>query len=187
MLELFAWWFKVKGWRIDEQSSLDIKRGIMIAAPHTSNWDFVYALGALKLMNIPVQYLAKKELFRPPLGWLLKAAGGIPVERKKNTKFVDVITEKFKEHQDLILMMAAEGTRKRVEKWKTGFYYAALNANVPVYPAYLDYRKKMAGIGPAIWLTGNKDQDARTLRTFYRDKDAKFPVMFNIDAIRFSE
>lgn len=184
MLRLFAWWFKMKGWKIGGFPA-NIKTGVMIAAPHTSNWDFVYALGALRIVGVKVSYLAKKELFKWPFSTLLKNTGGIPVERKKNYRLVDSIIEIFKQKDDLVLMISAEGTRTHVDKWKSGFYYIALGAEVPVYPAYLDYKTKTAGIGPAIWLTGNKEKDAEVIKQFYSGKTAKFPEHFNPEAIRF--
>ncbi len=185
MLRLFAWWFKLKGWQTRETIPADIKKCVVIAAPHTSNWDFVYSLAAGYILKTNVGYLAKKELFRFPIKKMLLKAGGIPVERNKNTKLVDSIIQLFNSRDRLRLMISAEGTRKRVEKWKSGFYHVALGADVPVFLGYLDYGNKIAGYGGPVYLTGDKETDARMIRDFYKDKTAKYPGLFNIDAVRF--
>lgn len=185
MLQLFAWWFKLKGWKTAETIPADIKKCVVIAAPHTSNWDFVYSLAAAHILKLKVGYLAKKELFRFPLNILLRKTGGIPVIREKNTNLVDAIIKLYNSKDELRLMIPAEGSRKRVEKWKTGFYHIALGANLPVFLGYLDYKNKIAGYGKAVYLTGDKQKDAATIRDFYKDKTAKFPALFNIDAIQF--
>lgn len=185
MLQLFAWWFKLKGWKTAETIPADIKKCVIIAAPHTSNWDFVYSLAAAKIFKLKVGYLAKKELFRFPLKMLLTSTGGIPVERDKNTNLVDTIVQLFNSREELKLMVPAEGSRKRVEKWKSGFYHIASGAGVPVFLGYLDYKNKVAGYGKAVYLSGDKQKDAAIIREFYKDKTGKYPELFNIDAIRF--
>lgn len=185
VLKLFVWWFKLKGWKTGEPIPAHIKKCVVIAAPHTSNWDFVYALATGHILKLKVSYLAKKELFRFPLKSLMLKTGGIQVVRKKNTNMVETIIEMFKNNKELRLMIPAEGTRKKVEIWKSGFYYVALGANVPVFMGYLDYKNKIAGYGPELYLTGDKIKDAQTIRNFYKDKTGKYPELFNIDAIRF--
>jgi 1-acyl-sn-glycerol-3-phosphate acyltransferase len=144
----------------------------------------VYALGTYKILGLPVNYIAKKELFRFPFSILFKATGGIPVDRSKTQNFVDAIVQKFNESDRLYLMMAAEGTRKRVTKWKSGFYYAAMGAGVPIMMGYLDYRTKTAGFGYVLYPTGNKEQDMAKIRQFYADKTGKNPELFNPDSVR---
>jgi 1-acyl-sn-glycerol-3-phosphate acyltransferase len=185
MLRLFAWWFRLKGWKTGEPIPAHIKKCVVIAAPHTSNWDFVYSLATAQIMGLKVGYLAKKELFRFPLRGLLLRTGGIPVIRSHNTNLVTTIIELFNEKEELKLMIPAEGTRKRVQKWKSGFYHVALGAGVPVFMGYLDYKNKKAGYGPQLILSGDKKKDAAIIREFYSDKTAKHPELFNLDAIRF--
>lgn len=175
----------MKGWRTAETIPNTVKKCVVIAAPHTSNWDFVYSLGAAHLMGVRLRYLAKKELFRFPLGAVMRATGGISVERSRNTKLVDAIIRLFQESDELKLMIPAEGTRKRVERWKSGFYHVALGAGVPVYLAYLDYKNKVAGFGKEVIMTGDREKDAAVIREFYRDKTGRFPELFNLNAIRF--
>jgi 1-acyl-sn-glycerol-3-phosphate acyltransferase len=185
LYRLFAWWFRLKGWRTAEAIPPSVMKCVIIAAPHTSNWDFVYSLGASYLMGTEPRYLAKRELFKFPLGPIMRATGGIPVTRSRNTKLVDAIIQLFNSRERLRLMIPAEGTRKRVDKWKSGFYHVALGAGVPVYLAYLDYEQKIAGFGKQVILSGDKEKDAAEIRAFYSDKVGKHPELFNLDAIRF--
>jgi 1-acyl-sn-glycerol-3-phosphate acyltransferase len=184
ILSFLAWWFKFKGWRVGGTIPSDIKKCIVIAAPHTSSWDFVYALGTYAVLGLPVNYVAKKELFKFPLKGIFKATGGIPVDRSKHQNFVDVIIQKINESDRLYLMMAAEGTRKRVDKWKSGFYHAAMGAGVPILLGYLDYKNKVAGFGQVIYPTGNKEHDMSKIRQFYSNITGKNPELFNPEAIR---
>lgn len=182
---LLATIFKLSGWRTATGIPPEVKKCVVIAAPHTSNWDFVYSLGAAHLMGVRLKYLAKKELFKGPLGAIMRSTGGIPVERSRNTAMVDYMVQLLQESDELRLMIPAEGTRKRVERWKSGFYHVALKAGVPVYLAYLDYKKKEAGFGIPVYMTGDKEKDAAVIKNFYADKTAKYPELFNLDAIRF--
>jgi 1-acyl-sn-glycerol-3-phosphate acyltransferase len=185
ILKVFSWWFRQKGWTLGPNIPGDIKKCVVIAAPHTSNWDFVYALGALYLFGVKVKYLAKKELFRWPLKGILNSTGGISIDRSRNTGFVDAAISRFNESDELVLMIAGEGTRGKVEKWKSGFYYVALGAKVPLMLAYLDYAQKEAGFAPPIYLSGDKEKDAGIIRAFYADKTARNPESFSIEGIRF--
>lgn len=180
----FVFLFKINGWKIVGTVPPEIKKAVVIAAPHTSNWDFVYALAIFRMLKLNVRYLIKKEHFRFPLSILLKNTGGIPVERSKKQSLTDQIIQKFNQADNLLVTVPAEGTRKRVEKWKSGFYYAALGAHVPVLLGYLDFKKKEGGFGPPIYLTGNKEEDMKKIRSFYAEKTAKYPELFNVEAIR---
>lgn len=183
--ELFVWWFKLKGWKIGNAVPSEIKKCVVIAAPHTSNWDFVYALASFKLFNLSVNYLAKKELFWWPLSILLKNTGGIPIERSKKNNAVNEFKKLFAEREKLILIFPAEGTRKAVEKWKTGFYHVAVDANVPVLLGYLDYEKKIASFGEPYFCTGNPEQDFNYFKTFYKDIAPKNKKGFNIEGVKY--
>jgi len=174
----------MKGWKVGETIPPEVKKCVVIAAPHTSNWDFVYALGTFHNLGLPVQYVAKKELFRFPFRGFFQATGGIPVDRSKSQNFVDAIIRKFNESDSLYLLMAAEGTRKRVTRWKSGFYHVAMGAGVPIMMGYLDYQNKVAGFGHVLYPTGNKEQDMARIRAFYADKTGKNPELFDIDAVR---
>jgi 1-acyl-sn-glycerol-3-phosphate acyltransferase len=182
--KLFAWWFRLKGWKVGETIPPDVRKAVVLAAPHTSNWDFVFALATFRILKLKVNYLAKKELFKFPLKYLLKGTGGIPVVRSRSQNLVDSMINMFRENDNLYLLAAAEGTRKKVTKWKSGFYHVALGAGVPVMLGYLDYRNKVAGFGPVIHLSGDKEKDMAVIREFYRHIEGRNPEKFDPEAVR---
>lgn len=129
-------------------------------------------------MDAPAKFIIKKEWVKGPLGYILKKLGAIPVDRNAKTKslsFVEQVLELFAQRDELVIMIAPEGTRKKVSKWRSGFYYMAINANVPILYGYLDYRKKHAGIGGVFYPTGNYEQDLEEIKSFYRNVAAKYP------------
>jgi 1-acyl-sn-glycerol-3-phosphate acyltransferase len=182
--KLFAWWFRLKGWKVVGTIPPGVTKAVVVAAPHTSNWDFVYALATFRILNLEVNYLAKKELFKFPLKYLLEGTGGIPVIRSRSLNQVDAMIRMFREKEHLYLLAAAEGTRKKVTKWKSGFYHVALGAGVPVLLGYLDYKNKLAGFGPVIRLTGTKERDMSEIREFYRHIQGRNPEKFDPEAVR---
>ncbi len=185
IINLFIWWFKFKGWKINEHIPKHVAKCVVIAAPHTSNWDFVYTLAVCKMVGIKMRYLIKKELFFWPLSIFFTATGGISVERKQKQNMVDTYVDIFNAADEMILLIPAEGTRARVEKWKSGFYHIAIKANIPVMMGYLDYKKKEAGFGEALYMTDSVENDLSIIKAFYKDKVGKHPQDFNIDAIKF--
>jgi 1-acyl-sn-glycerol-3-phosphate acyltransferase len=184
LLRLFAWFFKFRGWKINGHIPADIQKCVIIAAPHTSNWDFVFSLGALHILGYKINYMVKQELFVFPFSILLKKSGGIAIDRKKNNNVVDEMVDKLKQADKMYLMLSSEGTRKRVDKWKSGFYYVAQKANVPVCTGFLDYAKKEAGFGPVINITGNISADLEKIASFYKTITPQIPENFNIDGIK---
>ena len=115
---------------------------------------------------------------------LLKNTGAIAVERSKKQNLTDQIIEKFNQSEELLVTVPAEGTRKRVEKWKSGCYYVAKGANVPILPGFLDYKNKEAGFGSPIYISGDKTVDMENLKSFYKTKSAKYPELFNIESVK---
>lgn len=168
--------FKVSGWKLNGNLSPENRRCVMVAAPHTSNWDFIYARAAFYLMEAPIRFTIKKEFMAFPFGPLLKAMGALPIDRFKNTRMVDAMVRIFKETPgDMCVLVTPEGTRKYQPRWRRGFYYVALGAGVPIVLGYLDYAKKEAGVGPTIYPTGDIEADLEKIMAFYRTKTAKFP------------
>nr|WP_205500982.1 lysophospholipid acyltransferase family protein [Rufibacter sp. SYSU D00308] len=167
--------FKVFGWKLNGSMPPDIKQAIMVAAPHTSNWDFVFARAAFYLMDVPVKLTIKKEAFFFPMGALLRSMGAVPVDRKKNNNLVAAMIDIFKTHEEMVMLVTPEGTRKYQPRWKKGFYHTAVGAGVPILLGYLDYAKKEAGIGPTIYPTGDFDADMQKILAFYRTVTPKFP------------
>ena len=165
---------KLSGWRthvIPPHTS----RYVLIGAPHTSNWDFLLALALMSVERIPIRIMGKDSLFRWPMGVFMRAIGAIPVNRRERTSLVDQIVAKFDEHSDLIIGISPEGTRSKTSRWRTGFYYIALKAKVPIVMAYLDYKNKIVGLGPSIKPTGDIQADFVKIRDFYSGIAGKFP------------
>lgn len=156
----------------------EMDRFVLIAAPHTTNWDFLYLLAFAELFELKISFMAKHSLFRPPLGWFMRAVGGLPVERHKRGNLVATLAALFEEHDRLGLVVPAEGTRGHVDYWKSGFYHIARTADVPIVMSFLDYERKVGGFGPAIEATGDVVADMDAVRAFYADKKGKFPERF---------
>ena len=131
-------YLKLIGWKIGSVLDPSIRKCVLVAAPHTSNYDYPISLATLYACGVKVKFLAKKSLFRFPLGVLMRATGGIPVDRSKHTNLVDAMVKMFHNNDDLILMTAAEGTRSYTKEWKSGFYHTATGAGVPIVLGYLD-------------------------------------------------
>jgi 1-acyl-sn-glycerol-3-phosphate acyltransferase len=156
----------------------------MIAAPHTSNLDFLYSRSAFYLLGLPVKFAIKKEFMESVLGPLLKSMGAIGIDRSKGSQgkrnsYVDQMVQYLNEHDHMFIMIAPEGTRKLVKKWKSGFYYIAKDAGVPLICGYLDYKKRHAGIGPIMEVTDDSQSDMERVKAFYRTITPKYPELFN--------
>ena len=172
-----GWFLRLGGWDIEGERP-EHTCFILIAAPHTSNWDFPYMLAYATLFDIKISWLAKHSLFFPPAGWILRALGGVPVVRHTNSNVVSDMVATFDTADELVLAVPTEGTRARVEYWKSGFYHIAKGAGVPIVPSYLDYGRKRGGFGPALTPSGDIKKDMDFFRTFYANKTGKFPDKF---------
>lgn len=172
----FVLW--LKGWKVVGEIP-NIKKYVIVAAPHTSNWDFVIGRAFGYLLGIEAKFLGKSQLFKPPHGWLFRFMGGIPVDRTKHNSLVEFTIDLFDNREELVLGLAPEGTRKRVERWKQGFYHIAIGANVPIVLSFMDYKKKEAGVGKILYPSGNLDEDMSIIEEFYKSVTPKFPAYFN--------
>jgi len=159
-------------------------RFVLVAAPHTSNWDLLYTLACTTALGLPMRFMAKDSLFRGPQGALLRALGGIAIDRSKNNNVVDAMVQAFDQNQALVLLIPPEGTRKASQYWKSGFYHIARKANVPVGLGFLDYSRKRVGIGPLLPLSGDVRRDMDVIRAFYADMGAKHPESFTRPRLR---
>jgi 1-acyl-sn-glycerol-3-phosphate acyltransferase len=166
---------RMMGWKVGSVLDPSIRKCVLVAAPHTSNWDYPIALATLYACGVRVRFLGKDSLFKFPMGILMRATGGIPVDRSKHNNLVDALVSLFHHHDDLILMIAVEGTRSYVKEWKSGFYYTAMKANVPIVMGYLDYGKKVAGFGDLYYPTGDYPKDLADIQKFYRQFTARYP------------
>jgi 1-acyl-sn-glycerol-3-phosphate acyltransferase len=169
MQKLALFLLKAFGWKLCIAPPPS-KKYVLIGAPHTSNWDFVVGLLGLWGGRIRARFLGKKELFKPPLGFLMRALGGIPVDRSRRSNLVDQVAEIFKREEEIAILITPEGTRGRAPYWRTGFYYMALKAGVPIALGYADYRRKEVGIGAYLYPTGDIRKDFALIREFYQDK-----------------
>jgi 1-acyl-sn-glycerol-3-phosphate acyltransferase len=148
---------------------------LIIAAPHTSNWDAVFLLGAAYSLHLRINWLVKNSLFVPILGSMIQFFGGIPVERSRSTNLVQRLAEQIIASNGTALVVPPSGTRARTDYWKSGFYRVAMAANIPVVCGYLDYEKKVAGLGLSFFLTGDMSADMDRIRDFYVSIAAKYP------------
>ena len=165
---------KIGGWRI-EGDRPEASSYVLIAAPHTSNWDFIWFIAMALAKDVPVRWLGKNSLFKGPLGYLMRWLGGLPIERSSPQGYVAQIAGLFSNPEPVVLVFPAEGTRGRVPHWKSGFYHVARQAQVPVVLGFLDYPKKRGGFGLERMLTGDIEADMDQLRAFYAGIDGRFP------------
>jgi 1-acyl-sn-glycerol-3-phosphate acyltransferase len=177
--------FKASGWTFKSNLPDDLRSFIFIGAPHTSNHDFIPAMALSFLMKRNAKFVIKKEWLKFPLNLVLVPAGAIGIDRKKvkekgGISTTDAMADLFKEYPDLVLMIAPEGTRSPNPNWKTGFYYIAQKANVPIVLGYADFSKKEAGIGLVIYPT-NFEEDMKKIMHFYEGIEGKVPQNFKLD------
>ena len=160
---------RLSGWRVEGQFPAD-SRYVLIGAPHTSNWDFPLALGVCFACNVKIYWMGKSSLFRGLAGLVMRWLGGIPVNRDKPGGLVGQMITAFGRQPELVLAIPPEGTRSRVSEWKTGFYYIAQRAGVPVLPVYVDGARKVVGIAPLFYPTGDLEGDLPKIRAIYAGK-----------------
>jgi len=156
----------VCGWRL-AGTLPDRAKLVLIVVPHSSWWDGVWGLLFRSALGANVAFMAKRELFSGPLGWLLRRLGGVPIERTESHGVVEQMTERFADNEKLWLGITPEGTRKRVVKWKNGFWHIARTAGVPILPVYFDYPSKTVGVGALFEPTADIAADIAHLRAFY--------------------
>jgi 1-acyl-sn-glycerol-3-phosphate acyltransferase len=151
------------------------RTGILVGAPHTSNWDFVMMLLVMWSGGVQPRVLVKKEAFRGPLGWVLRSAGGVPTDRSNPGALVRELMRQARSGEPFLLIIAAEGTRKRGELWKSGFYRLARASRLPVVLGFIDRSTRTTGFGPTLELTGDIPADMDRIRAFYADKSGLRP------------
>jgi len=175
MLKAFAKLIlKLIGWHVDVALPEE-KKYVMIGAPHTTNWDLPIGLLCFWSVGVRITWVAKKQLFIGPLDYFFRALGGVPVDRSRHTGFIHQVAHQFNEHEEMIFGITPEGTRSRTEYWKTGFYYIALQAKVPICLAYVDFPSRTIGFGKMFTPSGDIDRDFEIIKEFYRDKTGKHP------------
>jgi len=167
--------YKLLGWKLIGSFDAKIKKCIIIVIPHTSNLDFFIALLVRGIIGVQINFVGKKELFAFPFGYYFRAVGGAPLDRSGGKNNVDATAEVFAKHDVFRLALSPEGTRKKVTELRTGFYYIALKANVPIYPVAFDFGKKQVNIGMPIQPTGNFDQDMNLILPHFKEVKGKIP------------
>jgi 1-acyl-sn-glycerol-3-phosphate acyltransferase len=164
------------GWKVEGGIPASLRKYVVIAAPHTSWWDFFVGLLARAAIGRRVYFLGKDSLFRPPLGWLMRALGGYPVDRSRHTKLVDQVTEMFNTRTDFAISLAPEGTRKKVTEFKSGFYYIARGAHVPIICAQFDYFNKRVRFASPFYPTTDAEADLKLLWNHFVGVRGKIPA-----------
>lgn len=173
---------KIMGWRIVGQLP-EHPKVVIVGAFHTSNWDFVIGLFTAFMLKVKAYWVGKDNLFIAPFDIVFRWFGGIPINRSVSQNLVGRIIEIFGEREELVLALAPEGTRRKVQYWKTGFYHIAVGAGVPIALGFIDYRRKLCGLGPTFMPTGDIVADMEKIRAFYSGITAKFPDMICLPAI----
>jgi len=169
-------WMLVFGWDVEEPGP-DVPKGVIIATPHTSNWDLPHMLAAAFVYRVHVRWLGKHTIFKPPFGWFFRWLGGIPVDRSHPGGMVGQAADRLVEADKLYIAVPPSGTRDKRDRWKSGFYWIAHTAQVPVICGYLDYAKRRANLGYTFVPTGDVHSDMEKVRRFYEDVKGKFPEL----------
>ena len=166
---------KLWGWKVEGEYPRHIKKNIVIAAPHTSNWDFPVGVMHRAATKINVTWVGKASLFKGPLGFFTRFMNGIPVDRTKNNNFVDAVVEAYNQREEMSILIAPEGTRKYVDKLKTGFYYIALGAKIPIVMIQSDWSTKTMRWAEPFYPTGDKEKDFEEIYAFFKPAIGKIP------------
>ncbi|MBS0481842.1 MAG: 1-acyl-sn-glycerol-3-phosphate acyltransferase [Proteobacteria bacterium] len=164
ILALYRW----KGWKLVQANPIP-RRSVVLGVPHTSNWDFIFFLGATAELGVKPSFMGKNSLFKWPMTRFMTDMGGISVDRSaRNRNYVDQVVAEFGRRDDLALVIAPEGTRGAITGWRSGFYHIALGAGVPIIPAWVDNAGMRGGVGPAIMPSGDFAADLKRIAEYYR-------------------
>ena len=159
---------RLNGWTVEGSLPAGTAKCVLIAAPHTSNWDLPYTLMVAFVLRLDIRWMGKQSLFRFPFGGVMRWLGGLAVDRSKNNNLVSASAAALKATQDAVqLVVPPEGTRGKTRHWRTGFYFIALEAGVPIILAYMDYHRKVSGLGPVFTPTGDVEADMVVIKRFY--------------------
>lgn len=189
---LCRWWFRLSGWKVvnnipEKRDAGDIRKYVIIAAPHTSNWDFVYGTAAADLMGLNARFTIKKEWMFFPFSIFFRSLGAIAIDRSPQKgmhhhSMVDVMAKLLTDaNEDLVIAITPEATRSRREHWRKGFYYVARNANVPVLLGFLDYANKECGVREILTPSDDIEDDMKKVMQFYQGITPKYPEKFSVD------
>ena len=173
---------KLTGWQVQGELPAVARKSVFIAAPHTSNWDLPYTLMVAFVLRLNIHWMGKASLFRFPFGGLMRWLGGISVDRSQSNNLVAASALAISQAQGALqLIVPPEGTRAKTRYWKSGFYHIATAAKVPIVMAYMDYSRKISGLGPLLYPTGNLEADMVTIKAFYAPFKGKNAAQFHAD------
>ena len=180
LLRIFSLAFlKLTGWKVEGSLPANTPKCVLIAAPHTSNWDLPYTLMVAFALRLHVYWLGKQSIFRPPFAGTMRWLGGIAVDRSRSNNLVEASAQALAAADGpLQLVIPPEGTRSKTRYWKTGFYYIALQANVPIVLAYMDYSRKVSGLGAVFHPSGDVEKDMTAIKAFYAPFKGKNATQF---------
>jgi 1-acyl-sn-glycerol-3-phosphate acyltransferase len=171
----------ITGWKHVDECSAGVDKAVMIMIGHTSNWDFLRGLGAFDSFGRPVRFTIKKEWLKFPFGFFFNALGAFGVDRSKSTSATTQMAQALKKFERGFFVVTPEGTRSKRDKWKTGFYYVALEAKVPIILSYVDYAKKRTGLKKLLYPSGDYKKDLKEIVEFYSTITPKYPEKFALD------
>ena len=169
---------RLAGWRISSTEGVETPKCVICVAPHTSNWDFIVGKLFYTSIGCNANFLIKKEWFFFPFNLLFNALGGVPIDRSNRTSVTEQMVNRFNSSERMQLAITPEGTRKRVETWKKGFYFIACAAKVPILIAYMDYGKKEAGTKGLFYPTGDIEKDLPIIQAMFKGVTARYPEQF---------
>ena len=175
-------WLWITGWKLD-MTFPNVPKMVLVAAPHTSNWDGVHGITAAIAADVRLTFFAKHSMFKFPFRRFLGWVGVVPIDRGNAGSVVQQTINKINEAEKFVLVLAVEGTRSRVEKWKMGFYHIARETNIPMVLGYMDYKTKVIGTGPVIYPSGDMQADLEKIYSFYRTVNACHPERFAVPSI----
>jgi 1-acyl-sn-glycerol-3-phosphate acyltransferase len=174
---------RLAGWQFEGEKPPE-KKYVVLAFPHTSNWDGLLLIALTQSIGLTMSWMIKNDWVKGPMGTMLRKVGAVAIDRSGAHNVVQEMIDELRKRDELVLVIPPEGTRRRAETWKSGFYHIARGANVPVVPGYLDYRRKRGGLGPAIHLTGDVKADMDAIRAFYAKMGAQGLVPEYVSPIR---
>lgn len=171
----YEFWFDLFGWKVQGKKP-ELKKYVIVVAPHTSNWDFFVGLAARNIVGLKSNFLAKKSLFDTPIvGWVLRQLGGHPVDRSRNTNMVDQVVALFDAHEEFVMTLTPEGTRSYNPNWKTGFYRIAHQAGVPIVLVGFDYEHKVVEFKEPFYPSGDIEPEIEQIKAYYRTIKGRHP------------
>lgn len=177
LLSKFMLW--LAGWKVHGEYTDELKKCVIVVAPHTSNWDFIWGILARNIYGIKGRYLVKNSLFKPGIGWFFRWTGGIPVDRSQTNNLTDTLKALLEENEHLQIVFTPEGTRSWVDHWKKGFYWVAHETGLPIVMHAIDFKRKEIFMNEPFYPTGDWDKDIKVFEEYYSDKTGGNPENFN--------